>query len=250
VIRTHATEATEATEARDVSTPAPTSEVALEPVYVWDLVVRSTHWLIVLSMLVLVVTGIYIGRPFLLAPGAAGGRFVMGWVKIVHSYAAIVFSLAVLSRVIWMFRGPRFARWHQFLPVSAVRRRKMVETFKFYTMMKSSPPPTAGHNPLAGFTYIAVFALYGVMIFTGFALYSVSAYTSYMSMWDFLLPIFGGPQGARWLHHITMWLLIGFAVHHVFSGLLMSRVEKNGTLDSIFSGYKFLPRDRKPEDDE
>jgi Ni,Fe-hydrogenase I cytochrome b subunit len=36
-----------------------------EPVYVWDLVVRSTHWLIALSLIVLSVTGVYIGNPFL-----------------------------------------------------------------------------------------------------------------------------------------------------------------------------------------
>jgi Ni/Fe-hydrogenase 1 B-type cytochrome subunit len=87
------------------------------------------------------------------------------------------------------------------------------------------------------------------MIASGFALYSVSAHGSYMKMWDFLLPVFGGPQGARWIHHIVMWLLVGFVVHHVFSALLTSRVEKNGTLDSIFSGFKFLRRNGERDDD-
>jgi len=216
----------------------------LEPVYVWDLVVRATHWLIFLSMLVLALTGIYIARPFLLAHGAASQRFVMGTVKVIHSYAAIVFSLAVGSRILWMFLGPPTARWNQFLPVSKQRRSDLWKTFKFYVMLRREPPATVGHNPLAGATYVAVFFLYLVMIFTGFALYSVSAYTSYMKVWDFLLPVFGGAQGARWIHHVVMWLLIGFFVHHLFSAVLMARVEKNGTLDSIFSGYKFLRRDR------
>ena len=38
-----------------------------------------------------------------------------------------------------------------------------------------------------------------------------------------------------------MWLLLGFAVHHVYSAVLMATVEKNGTMDSIFSGYKLVP---------
>ena len=54
----------------------------------------------------------------------------------------------------------------------------------------------------------------------------------------------GGLQYVRWIHHIVMWLLLGFAVHHVYSGILMSTVEANGTMESIFSGYKFVP----PED--
>jgi Ni/Fe-hydrogenase 1 B-type cytochrome subunit len=216
----------------------------LEPVYVWDLVVRSTHWLIFFSMIVLSITGIYMGRPFL-----EGGTFTMGWVKIVHYYASIVFTLAVASRILWMFLGPRRSGWRQFVPVSKRRRQGLISTFLFYVFARPRPPETVGHNPLAGLTYVAVFALYLVMIVTGFALYSVSAHGSYMKMWDFLLPLLGGPQTVRWIHHIVMWLLIGFVVHHVFSALLTSRVEKNGVLDSIFSGYKFLPRDGQRDDD-
>jgi Ni/Fe-hydrogenase 1 B-type cytochrome subunit len=227
---------------------AEVTEAALEPVYVWDRVVRTTHWVIALSLVVLSVTGIYIGRPFLIVDGEASQRFVMGTVKTVHYYTAIVFSLSVMARVIWMFTGSRYARWDQFVPVKAKRRRDMIGTFKFYIMLRRKPPLSVGHNPLAAATYLAVFGLYILIILTGFALYSVSAYTSYMKMWDFLLPIFGGPQGARWIHHVTMWLLIGFAVHHFFSAFLVSRVERNGIMDSIFSGYKYLPKDREDED--
>jgi len=227
----------------------PTAVTELRPVYVWDLVVRTTHWLIAGSILVLALTGIYISRPFLESSGPAREQFITGYVKIIHSYTAIVFSLAVLSRVIWMFLGPRRSGWRQFIPVSRARRRDLVGTFKFYIMLRPRPPRVVGHNPLAGATYVLVFFLYGLMVVTGFALYSVNAHTSYMGMWQFLLPIFHGAQGARWIHHVTMWLLIGFAVHHVFSALLMARVEKNGTLDSIFSGYKFLPKDHQVDDD-
>jgi Ni/Fe-hydrogenase 1 B-type cytochrome subunit len=213
---------------------------ALEPVYVWDLVVRATHWLIVFSFLLLGVTGVLIARP---------SMFAMGGVKIVHYYASIAFALAVGARLVWMFLGPRQSSWRQFVPVSRRRRHDLIGTFKFYVMLSPRPPEAVGHNALAGFTYVAVFGLYLVMIATGFALYSVSAYTSYMKMWQFLLPIFGGAQGARWIHHVVMWLLAGFVVHHVFSAMLMSRVEKNGTIDSIVSGYKFLPPDRKSDDE-
>jgi Ni/Fe-hydrogenase 1 B-type cytochrome subunit len=40
-----------------------------------------------------------------------------------------------------------------------------------------------------------------------------------------------------------MWLLLGFAVHHVYSSLLMSQVEQNATVESIFSGYKFVSKE-------
>ena len=49
---------------------------------------------------------------------------------------------------------------------------------QFYIAWKPKPPDTIGHNPMAGLTYIFVFGLYLLMILSGFALYSVSAYTS------------------------------------------------------------------------
>lgn len=226
--------------------PARRHDEALEPVYVWDLIVRLTHWTIVLSMIGLAITGIDIARPFLDTSGRTTG-FTHGWVRTLHSYFAIAFSLAVMARLIWMIIGPRRTGWRQFIPMTKSRRRDLVETFKFYIFLRPRPPEAVGHNPLAGLSYVAVFGLYLVMIFTGFALYSMGAYTSYMKMWGFLLPIFGGAQGARWLHHVVMWLLIGFAVHHVYSAILTARVEKNGALDSIFSGFKFMRRGSKDD---
>ena len=217
------------------------------PVYVWDLVVRWTHWLIVLSMAVLSVTGIYIGNPFGVAGAEPGTSFLMGWMRVVHSYSAIVFTLAVLSRILWMFIGPGMARWRQFIPADRDRRRGFVGTIKFYLFMRPAPPPFVGHNPVAGAAYTLVFGLYLVMILTGFALLSTSAGVGSPTGWfGFLVPLFGGTGLARWIHHVGMWLLIGFAIHHVYSGLLVSIVERNGTMDSIFSGWKWFPRHDLP----
>lgn len=220
---------------------AATPRGALTPVYVWELPVRLTHWLIALSIGVLTVTGIYIGNPFVRVPGEAGDHFVMGTMKVVHDYAAIVFTLAVLSRIVWMFVGNRWARWNQLLPATREGRRGIRGTLAFYLFVRPAPPSYVGHNPVAGATYTLVFLLYLVMIATGLGLYGMSAHVdSPMRFFAGWLGLFGGAQGARWVHHVVMWLLLGFAVHHVASALLVSRVEKNGILDSIFSGYKFL----------
>ena len=39
--------------------------------YVWQIPVRITHWLIALSIVVLSVTGLYIGHPFMTVAGEA-----------------------------------------------------------------------------------------------------------------------------------------------------------------------------------
>ena len=213
----------------------------LEPVYIWDLVVRLSHWVIALSLIALTVTGLDLGSPFLTS-GKSG--FTHGYVRIVHMYAAIAFSLAVGARMVWMFLGPRRSGWREFVPSSRDRLRALRDQIAFYMLLRPHPPHCPGHNPLAGLTYTVVFFLYFLMIGTGIALRIVSAdLHSPLRIFSFLLPLFGGPQSARWIHHIGMWLLWGFAVHHVYSAILMSQVEANATIESIFSGYKFVHRD-------
>lgn len=213
-------------------------------VYVWEIPVRLTHWLIALSMVVLAVTGFYIGRPFVAVTGGpAADGFLMGWMRYIHSLAAIVFTLSVAARIIWMFVGGPYSRWSQLIPVTRTRSRGLVATLKFYLFARERPPEYVGHNPLAGAAYSLVFVLYLVMIGTGFAMYSAGAhYSSPTRIFAFLAPLFGGLQTARWIHHVGMWLLIGFVVHHVYSALLVAHVEKNATLESIFSGNKWVRR--------
>ena len=67
---------------------------------------------------------------------------------------------------------------------------------------------------------------------------------SFWRVFDTFTALFGGLQTTRWIHHIVMWLLWGFAAHHVWSAVLMSTEEANATIESIFSGHKFvLPED-------
>jgi Ni/Fe-hydrogenase 1 B-type cytochrome subunit len=219
----------------------PSSEIV--PVYVWQVPVRLTHWLIALSLFVLSATGLYIGRPFMTVPGAAGQWFVMGWMRTIHFYAAIVFMCAVIARVIWMFTGNKYARWDKFLAVQGVRPHGVLPTVFFYSFLRDKPPAYVGHNPVAGSAYLLVFGLYFVAIGTGLVMWAPSAEVGSPMRWfAALAPLFGGFQIARWIHHVVMWLLLGFTVHHVYSAILVAAIEKNGTIDSIVSGYKWVPR--------
>ncbi len=210
-------------------------------VYVWELPVRIAHWLIFFSIMVLAATGFYIGHPFISVSGMARDHFVMGTVKVVHFYAAIVFTLAVLSRLWWMLMGNRYARWSQFIPVSAARWRDLRETAKFYVFARRDPPPTVGHSALAGAFYAVIYGICLVMIGTGLAMYSPMApLGSPMRWFSFLIPIFGGLPTARLIHHIGMWLLLAFMVHHVYSAILYSAVQRTGTVESMVSGNKFV----------
>ncbi len=42
----------------------------------------------------------------------------------------------------------------------------------------------------------------------------------------------------RLFHHLVMWLIVAFAVVHMYIAWLNDIAEKNGVMSSIFSGYK------------
>ncbi len=213
-------------------------------VYVWEWPVRVCHWLIAGSIAILSVSGLYIANPSLMTTGVVAQRSLMGLVKLIHYSTAIVFGIAVISRIWWMFVGNSYARWDKFVPARRKRWAAIGPTLSYYLFRMRKPPGFVGHNPLAGITYTFVFVIYLIMIATGLAMYSVSAHVgSPLRLFTFLVPWFGGLSMARWLHHGFMWMLIGFAAHHVYSAVLMSQVEANATVESIFSGYKFVPRE-------
>jgi len=221
-------------------------KVTLERVYVWELPVRLTHWLLFFSILVLSATGYYIGHPFISVPGPARDHFVMGTVRAIHLYTAIVFTLATLVRIYWFFAGNQYARLADFIPVSLRRLRSLGRTFLYYSFVRHDPDEYAGHNALAGASYAIIFVVYLVLIATGLALYTVVASASSpFQIFDFLVPLFGGLQMARLIHHIGMWIVLIFAVVHIYFVLLSSIIEHIGTFDSIFSGYKFMPERRE-----
>ena len=45
-----------------------------------------------------------------------------------------------------------------------------------------------------------------------------------------------------------MFAFFAFVIHHVYSAVLVSWQERNGLIESIFTGYKFVPRDELEED--
>jgi Ni/Fe-hydrogenase 1 B-type cytochrome subunit len=220
---------------------------SVEPVYVWELPVRLAHWLLFFSILVLAATGYYIAHPFISVPGPASSHFVMGTMRSVHLYASIVFTLAALVRVYWAFAGNRYARWSELIPVSRQRWQSFRHAMLYYAFLSREAVYYPGHNALAGLTYAGIFVVYFVMMATGFALYTVYApLGSPMQVFGVLIPVFDGLQVARLIHHIGMWVILVFAVAHVYFPVLYSIIERSGVVDSIFSGYKFRgPRGRE-----
>ena len=215
----------------------------LEIRYVWQWPVRICHWINVISMIMLSFTGFYIGSPFISAPDSS--MFVMGWMRFLHFAFAYLFTISVITRIIWMFIGNHHASWRAFFPwLSAKGRRDFIKMFRYYTFTGKKITYEVGHNPVAATAYLGIFTLFIFQIISGFAMYGQYAPGG---MWDTLLGginILVGNQWLRLLHHGVMWLLAGFIINHIYSGWLMDVKMRNGTMSGIFSGYRYI----EPED--
>lgn len=219
---------------------APLPAEALSRVPVWDLAVRLTHWVNVLSIVVLSITGYYISQPFLFTRGSARDQFLMGGIRFIHFAFAFVFTSGVLFRVYWAFRGSHWARWRQLLPLTKQRRKLLRLQLAYYLFMRRKPPRQVGHNPLAGLSYVALYLLFALQILTGFGLYSLGFEGGAWPALFGWLPLILGATTLRLAHTLIMWAFLAFTVHHIYSAILIDIEERSGLVSSIVTGYKSL----------
>lgn len=207
-------------------------------VYVWEIPVRVTHWLIFGSIVVLSVTGFYIGEPFMFPPGGS----VMMAMRFTHMLAAFVFLSVGLVRTYWLFAGNRFARWTAFIPTNRDQAREAGRQLGWYLFLSRHAPRVLGHNQLAASTYLIVFFLFLIQTVSGFSLVALHGIQPWATLFGWVPSVMFGEQGMRLIHHLVMWAIIAFMLHHVYSALLVDHVERNGLMSSIFTGYKFVTR--------
>ena len=223
-------------------------EPAFPPVrvYVWEQPVRVSHWFIFLSVVVLSFTGYYIHNPFIVAKSST--PFLMATIRFIHVVTGFVFISAFLLRIYWFFKGNEWSNWRAFVPIHRRRWRGMGGMVAYYSFLRKDLVHQVGHNALAAVTYLVMFTLMFIEIITGLTLY-----TQVRGGW-LLAPLFTwlprviDIQHIRLTHFCIMFAFFAFVIHHVYSAVLVSWEERNGLIESIFTGYKFVPKDELAED--
>ncbi|MCL5024760.1 MAG: Ni/Fe-hydrogenase, b-type cytochrome subunit [Nitrospirae bacterium] len=210
----------------------------IKRVYVWEFPVRLTHWLNFLSILVLAVTGLYVGSPFLFA--IHEDQFIMAQMRFAHFIAAYVFTASFLLRIYWMFAGNRFSHWDQFIPVSRERIENLFGTTAYYCFLREKCPHVIGHTGIAGATYLFMFLVFLAEIITGFALYSQSHVGVTWTIWGGWLLSVLNVGVVRLIHHLIMYVIAVFVIVHVYISWHNDIAERTGLTSSIFSGYKSI----------
>jgi Ni/Fe-hydrogenase 1 B-type cytochrome subunit len=219
-------------------------------VYVWELPVRIFHWINVLCITVLAITGFIIADPPAILSGAeASESYWFGTVRFIHFGTAYIFFFNMLFRIYWAFVGNRFANWRAYLPFSQKMRKNILHVLKVDILLQHDKTHdvrniSVGHNAVAAISYIGLFVVAVVQVITGFGLYASMSGWWLADLFSWVVPLFGGDFMVRTIHHIATWLFIFFTLIHVYLVFYHDWLEGRGEVSSMFGGYKFVQEDR------
>ena len=219
-------------------------------VYLWSAPLRAMHWIAALSVVVLIVTGFYVGRPYVTTSGEASSHFLMGKVRFLHFTAAAVLVMTGIVRVYWLFAGNRFERLSALFPFTPRNLRNLGRTALGYvTLSEARAPLYVGHNPLQQLGYTGTYLVAAVMIVTGFTLYGQSNPGGLIyHAFSWVPPLLGGLQIVRLVHHALTYAFIIFIIFHVYFGLHADYVERAGVISSIITGGQYIAGNDEYED--
>jgi cytochrome b len=156
---------------------------------IWDPLVRIFHW----ALVICVVGAWGLGH---FGPLDMSLHFWLGYI--------VLGLLAV--RILWGFVGPKTARFANFVTGPLPVLRYML------TLPSRKPSRAAGHNPLGGWSVLAVLTVVGLQVLTGLCT-DPDDFTNVGPLAGFLPE--GWPRLALSLHHKLGWLLAGLIVLHV-----------------------------------
>jgi Ni/Fe-hydrogenase b-type cytochrome subunit len=220
-------------------------------VYLWHWPIRAMHWAAAASIVLLLATGFYIGKPYFVGGPESQSPFVMGTMRFLHFLGAGVLVATGIVRIYWLLAGNRYERLPALFPVRPKDLRNLVRIVRYYLLIRPEQAPHyLGHNPLQQLSYTAIYLLTAFMVLTGFTLYGLHNPGSFF--YQLGIPIgwlLGGAQGVRFWHHVLSWAFLIFLPIHVYLALRADITEREGAISSIINGGKFVRADMRYEDE-
>ena len=212
------------------------------PVYVYDAATRIWHWVTALCIVVLGVTGYFIGSPPPSIGGQAYQHFLFGYIRMTHFIAGMILGVAFLLRLYRVFVGGPHARQIFYIPFWNLHWWKdLFGEVRWYLFM-GKPKEYVGHNPLAHFAMFTMFLLPTiVLLLTGFALYAEDAgvQSTWYKLFGWVFTVIGSSFAVHTWHNVAMWIVIIFSMVHMYMAIREDMTHRQTTISSMVSGWRF-----------
>ncbi|TLM81819.1 MAG: cytochrome B [Actinobacteria bacterium] len=186
------------------------------------LVFVITHWVNLLSMLFLILSGFYIHFP--VVPGlmglARGTHFFWMFVLLINLTLRIILAFIVKDANMPDTRevDTDIKNW---LPQKA-NRHQLWPWIKYYLFLKKDHPISGKYGVLQKIAYLATIPLTLLAAYTGFCLWGpTSDWAFFQAGTDWVASLFNAGGGGslmpmRILHYWTMWIILIFTFAHVY----------------------------------
>jgi cytochrome b len=180
-------------------------------VLVWDLPTRLFHWLLV----ILVVTSFVTGN--------IGGNAMQ-----YHEWSGFTILTLLLFRLVWGFVGSRESRFMTFLrgPAAVVRY--------IATLRNPDLPHYLGHNPLGGWSIIAM--LFTLLVQAGTGLFANDDIATQGPLYRWV-----SKSSSDWLtriHKLNQEVIIALVLIHVLAVLFYFLYKRENLVKPMISGVK------------
>lgn len=168
---------------------------------------RILHEIIMVSILLLIITGFYIHRPFV---GGAG--FLMSLTRGVHFFFAAILIITFVTRIIVLFVG-KDRDWRSFIPTGS-DFKLLPKIINYYAYIGKEPEVKKMYNPLQMLSYCVIFLFIIFQIISGLALqYPDGAFSWFNYGW------FNNEIEVRMAHFVVNWLFLIFIMIHVYMSI-------------------------------
>jgi Ni/Fe-hydrogenase 1 B-type cytochrome subunit len=219
-------------------------------VYVYEAPVRLWHWINAALILVLCVTGYFIGSPPpTMGAAEASETFFFGYIRFAHFLAGQLLAVAMLGRAYWALVGNKHSKQLFYVPFwRAQWWREVIWEMRWYAFLEKDPKKYIGHNPLAQiamFTFITLGLPF--MIVTGFALYAEGQQAGGWAdmLFGWVIPAAGGSMTVHTIHHLGMWAIVIFSIIHIYAAIREDIMSRQSMVSTMISGVRYF-KDEDP----
>ncbi len=215
---------------------------------------RLNHWVVAICMVVAVATGLYIGHPYyqtFIADGAVD-KYVMAWNRWFHLMGAIIFDVSSII-VAYLYFFSRFEKPYKKLVPNGHNLKEFTVVLLNLVTFNRTKKFSSSHADSFNAVFFFIFHLMlAWMLFTGLQLYVhglASGLSSIGAWWpamlhlvtDWTVTITGGTyMDVRISHHTTMYLIIAWAMFHIYYQVWRTVFWQESDIAIVVGGSKYV----------
>lgn len=212
--------------------------------YEFSIGLRLTHWIRAVAIALLVLSGYYLSYVFAQPEiSSTPTLFLQAKVRMWHQIIGFVL-IACFAYKFYLFFFDKLSRKEWISIVDFLNPFVWIKQIKYYLFMGKHPHLKGVYNPLQFASYFFFYVVLALICLTGLVLY-VHVYHEGLGglLYEPMRAVeayMGGLANVRTVHRVCMWVIMFFVVVHIYMAVFNAVKGRNGAMDAIVSGYKYV----------